>query len=49
RTQVVHRTVTIAEEETYVITGRVGPAVAFEANSPSMIVSACVSLCDERI
>jgi hypothetical protein len=44
RTHVVHRTVTnVAMEETYVITGRVGSAVAFEVNPPSMIVNAGVS------
>jgi hypothetical protein len=49
RTQVVHRTVTnVAMEETYVITGRLGSAVAFEVTTPSMIVNAGAS-CFSRL
>jgi len=43
-TQVVHRTVTnVAEEETYVITARMEPAVAIEVNPPAMTINAGTS------
>ncbi|CAI8611108.1 unnamed protein product [Vicia faba] len=43
-TQDVHRTVTnVAEEETYVITARMEPAVAIEVNPPAMTVNAGAS------
>ncbi|KAL5149471.1 Subtilisin-like protease SBT2.6 [Glycine soja] len=44
RTQVVTRTVTnVAEEETYVITARMEPAVAIEVNPPAMTIKAGAS------
>lgn len=44
RTQVVTRTVTnVAEEETYVITARMEPAVAIEVNPPAMTIRAGAS------
>ena len=44
RTQVVTRTVTnVAEEETYVITARIDPAVAIEVNPPAMTIKAGAS------
>ena len=44
RTQIVTRTVTnVAEEETYVITARMGPAVAIDVNPPAMTIKAGAS------